>query len=115
MHTYEFTFKCERCAKELTEIVTSPDVLAKEELNQMEFHLTCPNASCRWSRTRTGAHAEKIKAALKPMSGCGGGGGMVGSGVGAPGGMEFRKAINGKFTNNPLPATQLPQSFARGW
>jgi hypothetical protein len=26
---------------------------------------------------------------------------MVGSGVGGPGGMEFRKAINGKFTNNP--------------
>jgi hypothetical protein len=71
MHTYEFTFKCERCAKELTEIVTSPDVLAKEELNQMEFHPTCPNASCRWSGTRTGAHAEKIKAALKPMSVCG--------------------------------------------
>jgi len=71
MHTYEFTFQCERCAKELTEFVTSPDVLAKEELNQMEFHLTCPNASCRWNGTRTGAHAEKIKAALKPMSVCG--------------------------------------------
>jgi hypothetical protein len=26
---------------------------------------------------------------------------MVGSGVGGPGGIELRKAINGKFTNNP--------------
>jgi hypothetical protein len=39
MHTYEFTFKCERCAKELTEVVTSPDILAREELIQMEFHV----------------------------------------------------------------------------
>jgi len=28
---------------------------------------------------------------------------MVGSGVGGPGGIEFRKAINEKFTNNPCP------------
>jgi hypothetical protein len=32
-------------------------------------------------------------------SGCGGAGGMVGSGAGGPGGIEFRKAINGKYTN----------------
>jgi hypothetical protein len=31
--------------------------------------------------------------------GCGRGGGMVGSEAGRPGGIAFRKAINGKFTN----------------
>jgi len=71
MHTYEFTFKCKRCAKELTELVTSPDVLTREELRQMDFHLTCSNAGCEWSEPRTGADEEQIKAALKPMSACG--------------------------------------------
>ena len=40
MHTYEFTFKCERRAKELTAVVTSPDVLEREQLNEIEFQLT---------------------------------------------------------------------------
>ncbi len=71
MHTYEFTFKCKRCAKQLTELVTSPEVLTREELMQMNFHVTCSNADCAWSGTRTGAEAEQIKAALKPMSVCG--------------------------------------------
>jgi hypothetical protein len=71
MHTYEFTFKCERCTKELIALVTSPDVLAREQLNEMEFQFTCQNPDCGWSGTRTGAQAEKIKAALKPMSVCG--------------------------------------------
>ena len=64
MHTYELTFKCERCAKELTEFVTSPDVFAREELNQMEFQLTCPNPGCGWIGKRTGAEAEKIMAVI---------------------------------------------------
>jgi hypothetical protein len=68
MHTYEFTFKCERCTKEPTALVTSPDVLEREELNEMEFQLTCPNPECGWSGTRTGAQAERIKGALKPTS-----------------------------------------------
>jgi hypothetical protein len=71
MHTYEFTFECERCAKQVTELVTSPDVLTREELIQMEFHLTCPNADCGWSGARTGAEATQIKASIKPMSVCG--------------------------------------------
>jgi len=52
-------------------IVTSPDVLAREELNHMEFHVTYPNTSCRWSTTGTGTQAGKIKVAPKPMSVCG--------------------------------------------
>jgi hypothetical protein len=68
MHTYEFTFKCKHCAKELREVVTSPEVLTREELSQMDFQLTCSNADCAWSGTQTGGEAEKIKAALKPMS-----------------------------------------------
>ncbi len=70
MHTYEFTLKCKRCAKEVTELVTSPEILTREELIQMEFHLTCPNADCGWTGTRTGAEAEHIKAALKLVSVC---------------------------------------------
>ena len=66
MHTYEFTFKCERCTKEPAALVTSPDVLEREELN--EFQLTCPNPECGWSSKRTGAQAERIKTALKPTS-----------------------------------------------
>ena len=71
MHTYEFTFKCKRCAKELTELVTSPEGLTREELSQMDFQLRCSNADCAWSGTQTGTDAEQIKAALKPMSACG--------------------------------------------
>jgi hypothetical protein len=65
MHTYEFTFKCERCTKELKALVTSPDVLAREQLNETEFQFTCLNPDCGWSGTRTEAQAEKIRAALK--------------------------------------------------
>jgi hypothetical protein len=43
MHTYQFTFKCERCTKEFTTLITSPDVLERQELSAMEFQLTCPN------------------------------------------------------------------------
>lgn len=71
MHTYEFTFKCKRCAKERTEFVNSPEVLTREKLMQMDFRVTCSNADCAWSGTQTGAEAEQIKAALKPMSACG--------------------------------------------
>jgi len=31
----------------------------------------CPNPDCGWNGARTGAQAEKVKAALKPMSVCG--------------------------------------------
>jgi hypothetical protein len=71
MHTYEFTFECKHCAKEVTELVTSPDILEREELIRMQFHLRCPNADCGWNGIRTGAEAEHIKAALKPVSVCG--------------------------------------------
>ena len=70
MHTYEFTFKCKRCAKQVTELVTSPHVLTREELTQMEFLVTCPNAECGGRAAQTGAEAEQIKAAIKPMSVC---------------------------------------------
>jgi len=63
--TYEFVFRCQRCAKELIEFVSSPDVLTKDELNQMRFDLRCKNAGCGWNGQRTGFEAEKIKAALK--------------------------------------------------
>jgi len=109
-------------------------------------HVTCPSVSFRRSGTRSGAQAEKIKAAFKTevrlrvteQIGAGrsrglrfwfvgirwrerwyarigrwcvrirrflpaatpvcGGGGMAGSGVGVPGGIESRKTINGKLT-----------------
>jgi len=67
VHAYQFIFKCRRCATEVTEVVTSPDILAREELNQIELELRCSNPECRWTESRTGAEAEKIKAALKPM------------------------------------------------
>jgi len=37
------------------------------------FRIACPNPDpdCGWNGARTGAQAEKIKAALKPMSVCG--------------------------------------------
>ena len=70
MHTYEFTFKCKRCAKQITELVTSPDVLTREELAQMEFLITCPNAACGWRAAQNGAEAEQIEAAIKPVSIC---------------------------------------------
>jgi hypothetical protein len=68
MHTYEFIFKCKRCEKEVWEHVTSPDILTREKLDGMEFQLTCPNPGCGWIGKRTGAEAEKIMAALKPIS-----------------------------------------------
>jgi hypothetical protein len=71
MNAYEFTFKCERCSKELTALVPSADVLEKQELNEMKFKLTCSNPDCEWSGTRTGAQAEKVKAILKPAPVCG--------------------------------------------
>jgi hypothetical protein len=72
VQTYEFTFKCKRCEKELTEFVTSPDVLAKEDLNQIEFEVKCSSPGCRWREKRHGAEAESIRAALKPvLSACG--------------------------------------------
>jgi hypothetical protein len=71
VQTYEFTFKCRRCEKELTELVTSPDILAREDVNQIEFELRCSNPDCEWREKRKGAEAEKIKAALKPLSACG--------------------------------------------
>jgi hypothetical protein len=71
MHTYRFLFKCGKCVKELTEVVTSPEVLTREELNQMQFHLSCRDAHCGWTGERTGSEAEKIIAALKPESVCG--------------------------------------------
>jgi hypothetical protein len=70
LHTYAFMFRCEKCGKELTELRTSPDVLTKEELSQVEFHLKCKNAGCNWTAEQTGFGAEKIKAALKPVSVC---------------------------------------------
>jgi hypothetical protein len=71
VQTYEFTFKCRHCEKELTELVISPDVLAREDLNQIEFELSCSNPECEWTEKRTGAEAAKIEAALKPVSACG--------------------------------------------
>jgi hypothetical protein len=68
LHTYEFVFRCEDCGKELTEFMKSPEVLTKKGLNQVEFHLRCKNAECGWTGDRTGFGAEKIKAALKPVS-----------------------------------------------
>ena len=45
-------------AKQVTELVTSPDVLTREELTQMEFLVTCPNAECGGRAAQTGAEAE---------------------------------------------------------
>jgi hypothetical protein len=70
LHTYEFAFRCEKCGKVVTEFMKTPDVLTKEELNQVEFHLKCKNGECGWTGEQTGFGAEKIRAALKPVSVC---------------------------------------------
>jgi hypothetical protein len=44
-------------------IVTSPDVLAKEELNQMEFRLTCVEAHVDVAMN-TSDHKEHLRPAL---------------------------------------------------
>jgi hypothetical protein len=68
MQTYEFIFHCEQCAKEIAEIVTSPELLTREELNQLRFRVTCNDQNCGWTGERTGFEAERKKAALKPIS-----------------------------------------------
>jgi hypothetical protein len=70
MQTYEFIFECQLCAKQVPAHVTSPDVFTKDELNRMEFQLTCTDNKCGWTATRTGAEAVKIVAALKAVSVC---------------------------------------------
>jgi hypothetical protein len=47
MQTYEFVFDCEQCAKEIAEIVTSPKILTREELNQLRFCVTCKRPKLR--------------------------------------------------------------------
>jgi hypothetical protein len=46
MQTYEFIFHCEQCTKEIAEIVTSPEVLTREGLNQLRFRVTCKDQNC---------------------------------------------------------------------
>jgi hypothetical protein len=71
MHSYEFIFKCQRCEKELTEHIVSPEALTEDELNRMEFQLACHNAKCGWGGKRTGAEAKEIRALRKPAAVCG--------------------------------------------
>jgi hypothetical protein len=71
MHSYQFIFSCGKCAKEITELVVSPEVLTREELNELQFRLRCKDPDCGWTGERTGFDAEKTKAALNLTSVCG--------------------------------------------
>jgi hypothetical protein len=68
MQTYEFIFRCERCGKEITELLTSLEVWTREELNQLRFRVSCNDENCGWVTERTGFDAKKKKATIRPIA-----------------------------------------------
>lgn len=68
MQTYEFIFRCERCGKEVAELLTPSEVLTRGELNQLRFHVACKDENCGWIAERTGSDAEKKRASIRPIA-----------------------------------------------
>jgi hypothetical protein len=41
--------------------VTSPELLTREEFNQLRVHVTCKDQNCGWTGERTGFESRKEK------------------------------------------------------
>jgi hypothetical protein len=64
---YEFRFRCEACSSPIVRVLMTKDWVRKQELDKMEFSLSCQDPNCGWEARRTGREAERTAYVRGPL------------------------------------------------